>query len=164
MKKSKSKSPDLLMTMLGVVAGSVGGEISMRLADKFAPNLNPFIKAAIPMGAGYFLAIQKNSFVKGAGMGMVGKGTTTLVAAFLPAGMNGIEDLFINAPAGQDILSLPAGQSILSEVNDADGNTIGYVTSAGDFIEAADDDEINGNEEMYELNGRNDPDNDQDEN
>lgn len=134
MKKAFKKIPT--MEIVGVIGGAIGAQIANRALEKMMPNANPIVRALIPLGAGVFLAMQKNALVKGAGYGMIGKGGANLVDAFMPAGVNGIEDFFINEPAGQNILSEPAGQEILSAAVDENGNFIGYVNSAGDFIEA----------------------------
>jgi hypothetical protein len=91
------------------------------------PTGSPVIKSLIPVAAGVFLATQKNPLVKGAGFGMVAKGGSALVDAFLPNAVGQVDDLFMNGdddmlglPADQSILSLPADQSILSGM-DEDG-------------------------------------------
>jgi hypothetical protein len=132
---AKFKSSKLpLQEVLGVIAGAVAANLVSKAVDKAMPTGSPVVKALIPVAAGVFLATQKNALVKGAGFGMVAKGGSSLVDAFLPnmgaiddifsmTGdddfMNGEED-FLSLPADQSILSLPADQSILSGM-DEDG-------------------------------------------
>ena len=124
-KKMMSKLP--LQEVLGVIAGAVAANLVTKAVDKAMPTGSPVIKSLIPVAAGVFLATQKNPLVKGAGFGMVAKGGSALVDAFLPNAMGQVDDLFMNGdddmlglPADQSILSLPADQSILSEM-DEDG-------------------------------------------
>jgi hypothetical protein len=124
-KKMMSKLP--LQEVLGVIAGAVAANLVTKAVDKAMPTGSPVIKSLIPVAAGVFLATQKNPLVKGAGFGMVAKGGSALVDAFLPNAMGQIDDLFMNGdddilglPADQSILSLPADQSILSGM-DEDG-------------------------------------------
>jgi hypothetical protein len=124
-KKMMSKLP--LQEVLGVIAGAVAANLVTKAVDKAMPTGSPVIKSLIPVAAGVFLATQKNPLVKGAGFGMVAKGGSALVDAFLPNTMGQIDDLFMNGddnmlglPADQSILSLPADQSILSGM-DEDG-------------------------------------------
>ena len=140
MKKKMKNIP--AMEILGVIGGAIGAQLANKALEKMMPNSSPILRAFIPLGAGVFLAMQKNAIVKGAGYGMIGKGGSNLVDAFLPAGVNGIEDYFMNEPAGQSVLSEPAGQNILSAAYDEEGNVIGYTNSAGDFIEAPEEQEI----------------------
>lgn len=124
-KKMMSKLP--LQEVLGVIAGAVAANLVTKAVDKAMPTGSPVIKSLIPVAAGVFLATQKNPLVKGAGFGMVAKGGSALVDAFLPNAMGQVDDLFMNGdddmlglPADQSILSLPADQSILSGM-DEDG-------------------------------------------
>jgi hypothetical protein len=124
-KKMMSKLP--LQEVLGVIAGAVAANLVTKAVDKAMPTGSPVIKSLIPVAAGVFLATQKNPLVKGAGFGMVAKGGSALVDAFLPNAVGQIDDLFMNGdddmlglPADQSILSLPADQSILSGM-DEDG-------------------------------------------
>ena len=119
---AKFKSSKLPMQeVLGVIAGAVAANLVAKAVDKAMPTGSPVIKALIPVAAGVFLATQKNALVKGAGFGMVAKGGSSLVDAFLP-NMGAIDDIFsmtgdddfLSLPADQSILSLPADQSILS--------------------------------------------------
>jgi hypothetical protein len=113
----------------GVLAGTIAAGIVEKLVTKFLPTASGTVKALVPLGAGIFLAMQKNAVVKGAGFGMIGVGGSALVNAFMPAAVGEIDDLFISenyddgmygeddylgSPADQSILSAPADQSILS--------------------------------------------------
>jgi hypothetical protein len=122
-KKMTSKLP--LQEVLGVIAGAVAANLVTKAVDKAMPTGSPVVKSLIPVAAGVFLATQKNPLVKGAGFGMVAKGGSALVDAFLPNAVGQIDDLFMNGdddilglPADQSILSLPADQSILSGMNE----------------------------------------------
>jgi len=122
-KKMTSKLP--LQEVLGVIAGAVAANLVTKAVDKAMPTGSPVVKSLIPVAAGVFLATQKNPLVKGAGFGMVAKGGSALVDAFIPNAVGQIDDLFMNGdddmlglPADQSILSLPADQSILSGMNE----------------------------------------------
>ena len=126
---AKFKSSKLpIQEVLGVIAGAVAANLVSKAVDKAMPTGSPVIKALIPVAAGVFLATQKNALVKGAGFGMVAKGGSSLVDAFLP-NMGQIDDIFsmtgdddfLSLPADQSILSLPADQSILSGNDMMDG-------------------------------------------
>jgi hypothetical protein len=126
---AKFKSSKLpIQEVLGVIAGAVAANLVAKAVDKAMPTGSPVVKALIPVAAGIFLATQKNALVKGAGFGMVAKGGSSLVDAFLPNmgqiddifTMNGDDD-FLSLPADQSILSLPADQSILSGMDMMDG-------------------------------------------
>jgi hypothetical protein len=126
---AKFKSSKLpIQEVLGVIAGAVAANLVAKAVDKAMPTGSPVIKALIPVAAGVFLATQKNALVKGAGFGMVAKGGSSLVDAFLP-NMGQIDDIFsmtgdddfLSLPADQSILSLPADQSILSGMDMMDG-------------------------------------------
>ena len=119
--------------ILGVVAGSVAAGMVEKLVSKFLPTASPTVKALVPVAAGVFLAMQKNTIVKGAGFGMVAAGGSALVNAFMPAGVTGVDEFFVSEmdemnayddymglPSDQSILSSPADQSILSAM-DEDG-------------------------------------------
>lgn len=121
--------------ILGVIGGAVGAQILNKTVEKFAPDLNPLVKSVIPIGVGVFLSTQKNTMFKGVGYGLIGSGGVSLVNAFMPQGVTGIEDFFMDGPAGQDILSAAV---------DEEGNFIGYVNSSGDIIEAPENFEENG--------------------
>ena len=128
---AKMKTPKLpLQEIAGVIAGSIAASLVSKAVTKAMPDSKPSVKAMIPLALGVFLATQKNSLVKGAGLGMVAKGSTALINALMPADstpiqgmdeifMNGDDD-FLSLPADQSILSLPADQSILSGM-DEDG-------------------------------------------
>ena len=115
--------------VLGVLAGAVAANLAGQLVNKMLPNTSNTVKGLIPVGLGVFLAMQKNEIVKGAGYGMVAKGGGDLVSSMLPS-ISGIDtdELFLSEsyddmlglPADQSILSLPADQSILSGM-DEDG-------------------------------------------
>jgi hypothetical protein len=122
-KKMTSKLP--LQEVLGVIAGAVAANLVTKAVDKAMPTGSPVVKSLIPVAAGVFLATQKNPLVKGAGFGMVAKGGSALVDAFIPNAVGQVDDLFMNGdddmlglPADQSILSLPADQSILSGMNE----------------------------------------------
>jgi hypothetical protein len=125
---AKFKSSKLpIQEVLGVIAGAVAANLVSKAVDKAMPTGSPVVKALIPVAAGVFLATQKNALVKGAGFGMVAKGGSSLVDAFLP-NMGAIDDVFsmtgdddfLSLPADQSILSLPADQSILSGMDGMD--------------------------------------------
>jgi len=144
-RRTKQKFPTT--QILGVVAGSVAAGMVEKLVTKFLPTASPTVKSLVPLAAGVLLAMQKNDIVKGAGFGMVAAGGSALVNAFMPAGVTGVDDLFVSeydsmnayddyigAPADQSILSAPADQSILSGY--ADESMSGF------------DGEMNGNEDF----------------
>jgi hypothetical protein len=122
-KKMTSKLP--MQEILGVIAGAVAANLVSKAIDKAMPTAKDSVKALIPVGLGVFLAMQKNALVKGAGLGMVAKGSSSLANAFISAPfddsifMSGDDDI-LGLPADQSILSLPADQSILSGM-DEDG-------------------------------------------
>lgn len=133
MKLAKPKK-GFMMEILGIIAGAVSVRFVDQAVNKFAPDLDPKIKALIPVAAGGFLAMQKSSLVKSAGLGMVGAGAVNLAKELVPSlGAADIPDVFLegpadmsilsgedddvlllNGPADQSILSGPADQSILS--------------------------------------------------
>lgn len=126
MKKGTSKSSNTQM-IIGVAAGAVAAGFVGRLIQNF--NLPQPVAAAAPIVLGVVLSGQKNALVKGAGFGMIAKGSNDLVGALIPAAvsapdvddsifMNGADDDFLGLPADQSILSLPADQSILSGNDD----------------------------------------------
>jgi hypothetical protein len=147
----------------GALAGAIATGLVKKLLDKNAPDLSPTIKGAIITGAGAFLAMQKSPVVKGAGLAMVSVGGYDLVSAFLPAGISGVDDIFLSAPADQSILSAPADQSILSggddyAINgDFDSMNGDFDSMNGDFdsmngdFDAMSGDELIGEE--YSING-----------
>ena len=121
----KSKLP--VTQVLGVVAGSIAAGLVTKMVSKFLPTASPMIKALVPVGAGVFLAMNKNEIVKGAGFGMVAAGGTSLVEAIMPGMLTGPEvdeyflgeaDDFMSAPADQSVLSGPADQSVLSGMDE----------------------------------------------
>jgi len=111
-KSKKMKLP--INEVLGVIAGAVAAGFVSKLINDKAPTMQPQLKALIPIGAGIFLAGNKNVMIKGIGYGMVGKGGSDLAASLLPGSITGVDDVFLSAPADQSILSLPADQSVLS--------------------------------------------------
>lgn len=115
-RSSKMKLP--LNEVLGVVGGAVAAGFVKNLVEKQLPNVPDTIKSLIPIGAGIFLAGNKNVILKGVGYGMVAKGGADLAAAFIPGAVSGVDDIFLSAPADQSILSLPADQSVLSGMED----------------------------------------------
>ena len=114
-KKSKMKLP--INEVLGVVGGAVAAGFVANLVEKNLPNVPSTVKSLIPIGAGIFLAGNKNVILRGVGYGMVAKGGSDLAAAFIPA-IGNVDDIFLSAPADQSILSLPADQSVLSGDDD----------------------------------------------
>jgi len=114
-KKSKMKLP--INEVLGVVGGAVAAGFVANLVEKNLPNVPGAVKSLIPIGAGIFLAGNKNVILRGVGYGMVAKGGSDLAAAFIPA-IGNVDDIFLSAPADQSILSLPADQSVLSGDDD----------------------------------------------
>lgn len=114
-KKSKMKLP--INEVLGVVGGAVAAGFVKNLVEKNLPNVPSAVQSLIPIGAGIFLAGNKNVILRGVGYGMVAKGGSDLAAAFIPA-IGNVDDIFLSAPADQSILSLPADQSVLSGDDD----------------------------------------------
>jgi len=119
-----------LMDVAGILVGAVASRFVVKALNKAMPTASPMIKALVPVGAGVFLATQKNSLIKSAGFGMIGSGGVELANAIIPGigaptvpdvFMDGPDDmdddtdtLFLNGPADQSILAGPADQSILS--------------------------------------------------
>jgi hypothetical protein len=154
MAKSKKMGGLPIQEIGGALAGAVATGLVKKLLDKSAPDLSPTIKGAVITAGGAFLAMQKSPLLKGAGLAMVSVGGYDLVSAFLPAGMSGIEDVFMSAPADQSILSAPADQSILSGGDDYMGED--YSINGDEFM--GEDNSINGDEFMgedYSINGEN---------
>lgn len=119
-KKMTSKLPT--NEILGIIAGSVAAGVAAKAVNQFLPTAPAPVKNLIPLGLGVFLAMQKNPLVKGAGFGMIAKGSSDIVAAF---GIGNVDELFLSeaddflsSPADQSILSLPADQSILSAMDE----------------------------------------------
>lgn len=131
-KKSKMKLP--INEVLGVVGGAVAAGFVTNLVEKNLPNVPSAVKSLIPIGAGIFLAGNKNVILRGVGYGMVAKGGSDLAGAFIPA-IGNVDDIFLSAPADQSILSLPADQSVLSGDDD-------FISGDDDFISEVD--EMNG--------------------
>ena len=128
MAKMSKATGGTVQTILGAIVGGVAA----RVITNALPIENNLIKAGLPLGAGFFLAGQKNPMLKGVGLGMAVSGGTALVAALVP-GIGNVMDLntieapsvpetvFIEEPedglgdpANQSILSDPADQTILS--------------------------------------------------
>lgn len=115
--------------ILGIIAGSVAAGFATKAVNQFLPTAPAPVKNLIPVGLGIFLAMQKNPLVKGAGFGMIAKGSASIVEAF-GLGAPNVDELFLSeaddymsAPADQSILSAPMDQSILSaydEIGEAD--------------------------------------------
>ncbi len=116
------------MDVAGILVGAVASRFVVKALNKAMPETSPTIKALVPVGAGVFLAMQKNPLIKSAGYGMIGSGGVELANALVPGigapeipdvfmdGPDDFEDdtLYLNGPADQSILSGPADQSILS--------------------------------------------------
>lgn len=130
MARMKGKLPT--NEILGIIAGSVAAGFANKAVNQFLPTAPAPIKNLIPVGLGIFLAMQKNPLVKGAGFGMIAKGSADLVSGF---GLGQADDIFLGeddifmseydaleAPADQSILSAPADQSILSEFDEMNGS------------------------------------------
>ncbi len=108
----KSKLP--INEAAGVVVGAIAAGFAGNLVNKMLPNAPGYIKGLLPIGAGIFLAGNKNTLLRGAGFGMIAKGGSDLAASLLPNMLAGVDDIFLSEPADQSILSLPADQSILA--------------------------------------------------
>jgi hypothetical protein len=125
---------------LGIIAGSVAAGFATKAVNQFLPTAPAPVKNLIPVGLGIFLAMQKNPLVKGAGFGMIAKGSASIVEAF-GIGQPNVDELFLSemdmlsSPMDQSILSAPADQSILS---------------------AMDEESINGMEELSMMNAYDD--------
>jgi len=113
------------MDIAGILVGAIAARYVTKAVEKALPNQSPLIKSLLPVGAGVFLAMQKNPLVKSAGFGMIGSGGVELANAIVPGiGAPSVPDVFmgeaedeillLNGPADQSILSGPADQSILS--------------------------------------------------
>lgn len=113
MKRGKTKLP--VQEALGVVAGAIAaGFVSKFVNDKLTTIPAP-VRAIIPVGAGIFLAGNKNTIVKGIGFGMIAKGGSDLAKALLPGAIGGLDqDIFVAGPADLSVLSGPADLSVLS--------------------------------------------------
>ena len=133
-KMTKGKLPT--NEILGIIAGSVAAGFATKAVNQFLPTAPAPVKNLIPVGLGIFLAMQKNPLVKGAGFGMIAKGSASIVEAF-GIGQPNVDELFLSemdmlsSPMDQSILSSPADQSILS---------------------AMDEESINGMEELAMMN------------
>jgi hypothetical protein len=117
---------DFVMEVAGILVGAVATRFVVKGIDKALPNADATLKAVLPVGAGIFLAMQKNPLIKNAGLGMIGSGGVALANSLIPGigapeipdvfmdGPDEDEILYLNGPADQSILSGPADQSILS--------------------------------------------------
>jgi hypothetical protein len=109
--------------ILGIIAGSVAAGFATKAVNQFLPTAPAPVKNLIPVGLGILLAMQKNPLVKGAGFGMIAKGSASIVEAF-GIGQPNVDELFLSemdmmsAPMDQSILSAPADQSILSAMDE----------------------------------------------
>ena len=122
MAKMKGKLPT--NEILGIIAGSVAAGFAAKAVNQFLPTAPAPVKNLIPVGLGVFLAMQKNPLVKGAGFGMIAKGSASIVEAF-GLGQPNVDELFLSeaddflsSPADQTILSAPMDQAILSAMDD----------------------------------------------
>ena len=116
--------------ILGIIAGSVAAGFAAKAVNQFLPTAPAPVKNLIPVGLGIFLAMQNNPLVKGAGFGMIAKGSASIVEAF-GLGQPNVDELFLSeaddflsAPADQSILSAPMDQSILSAMDEEGINGI----------------------------------------
>jgi hypothetical protein len=110
--------------ILGIIAGSVAAGFAAKAVNQFLPTAPAPVKNLIPVGLGIVLAMQKNPLLKGAGFGMIAKGSASIVEAF-GLGQPNVDELFLSeaddflsAPADQSILSAPMDQSILSAMDE----------------------------------------------
>jgi hypothetical protein len=109
--------------ILGIIAGSVAAGFASKAVNQFLPTAPAPVKNLIPVGLGILLAMQKNPLVKGAGFGMIAKGSASIVEAF-GIGQPNVDELFLSemdmmsSPMDQSILSSPADQSILSAMDE----------------------------------------------
>jgi hypothetical protein len=143
-KSKKMKFP--VQEAAGIIAGSLAAGFVSKLINDKLPNVPSIVRALIPVGAGLFLAGQKNAIAKNAGLGMIAAGGTSLAKAFIPGIGAGVDDLFLSEPADMSILSLPADQSILA-------GEIEGMDEMGE-IEGMDEmGEIEGMDEMGEIEG-----------
>jgi hypothetical protein len=123
MAKSRKTSKLPVNEIAGVIAGSIAAGVVTKILVKVLPESIPgAVKSAIPVALGVFLAGNKNTMLKGAGLGMVAVGAGDLAKALIPGiGSAEIDELFmgenddmLSLPADQSILALPADQSILA--------------------------------------------------
>ena len=144
-KSKKMKLP--IQEVLGVIAGAVAAGFVSKLINDKAPTMQPQLKALIPIGAGIFLAGNKNVMLRGVGFGMVAKGGNDLAASLLPGSITGIDDVFLSSPADQSILSAPMDQSILSGGDDFMNGDDDFMNGDEDFMNG-DEDFMNGDEDF----------------
>jgi hypothetical protein len=137
-KMTKGKLPT--NEILGIIAGSVAAGFATKAVNQFLPTAPAPIKNLIPVGLGIFLAMQKNPLVKGAGFGMIAKGSASIVEAF-GIGEPNVDELFLSevdmlsSPMDQSILSAPADQSILSAMDEAGLNEVDELAMMSAFDE-----------------------------
>ena len=117
------KNKGFFIEVAGILVGAVASRFVVKALNNAMPTAPPTIKALIPVGAGVFLAMQKNSLIKSAGFGMIGSGGVELANAIIPGiGAPEIPDVFMDGPDDMDddtlFLNGPADQSILSEYDD----------------------------------------------
>jgi hypothetical protein len=113
MKRSKSKLP--ITEALGVVAGAVAAGFVTKFVNDKLTNVPAPVRALIPVGAGIFLAGNKNTIVKGVGFGMIAKGGSDLAKALLPNSIGALDqEIFLSGPTDLSVLSGPADLSVLS--------------------------------------------------
>ena len=111
------------MDIAGILVGAVASRFVVKALNKAMPTASPTIKALVPVGAGVFLATQKNPLIRSAGFGMIGSGGVELANAIIPGiGAPTVPDVFMDGPDDMDddtlFLNGPADQSILSEYDD----------------------------------------------
>ena len=138
-KKSKMKLP--INEVLGVVAGAVAAGFVSKLVNDKLPNVPNVVKSLIPIGAGIFLAGNKNVMLKGVGFGMVAKGGAELASSLIP-GIGNIDEVFLSAPADQSILSLPADMSVLSGDDEFMNGDDEFMNGDEDFLSQVEEVEI----------------------
>lgn len=127
----------------GIIAGSIAAGFVTKLVNDKLPNVPNVVKSIIPIGAGLFLAGQKNTIVKNAGLGMIAKGGADLARAFVPGIGASIDDL-ISSPADQSILSLVLPEDTISDPADASILSGDDLLMSPEEIAAADDFAVNG--------------------
>jgi hypothetical protein len=91
-KMTKGKLPT--NEILGIIAGSVAAGFAAKAVNQFLPTAPAPVKNLIPVGLGVFLAMQRNPLVKGAGFGMIAKGSASIVEAF-GLGQPNVDELFL---------------------------------------------------------------------
>ena len=75
---------------LGAVGGAMAASKADMVLDKVAfLATNNMVKQAVKIGLGAFLAMQENSYIQGAGIGLIAYAGTTLINTMLPANLGG---------------------------------------------------------------------------